>query len=77
MVPASILWQHHLTAERKDRMICDTCGRESERVARVVIDQGYNRLLAKPLWNCPECFEKKEQERRKRKEREATAQAAA
>lgn len=54
-------------------MTCDTCGRESERVARVVIDHGYNRLLSKPLWNCPECFEKKEQERCERREREAAA----
>ncbi len=47
-------------------MKCDTCGRESVRLARVVIDRGYDRSMAKPLWNCPECFEKKEQERRRR-----------
>lgn len=76
MVPVSAVWRQHLTAERTERMTCDTCGRESERVARVVIDQGYNRLLAKPLWNCPECFEKKEKERRRRQEREAAAPAA-
>lgn len=51
-------------------MICDTCGREVPVVYRVVIDEGYNRIDAKPLYNCPECFEKKNQERRARKKRE-------
>jgi len=30
-------------------------------VMRVVVDKGYNRSLARPLFNCPACFEKKEQ----------------
>ena len=42
-------------------MRCDTCKQESERVMRVVVDKGYNRSLARPLFNCPACFEKKEQ----------------
>ena len=28
---------------------------------RVVIAKDYNRALARPLFNCPACFEKKEQ----------------
>ncbi|HEY3280842.1 MAG TPA: hypothetical protein VGN26_01075 [Armatimonadota bacterium] len=32
-------------------------------VSRVVIDAGYNRADDKPLWNCRECFEKKDKER--------------
>lgn len=42
---------------------CDTCGKEVVVVARVVIDTGYNRSLSKPIYNCPECFQKKEQQR--------------
>jgi hypothetical protein len=42
---------------------CDTCGKEVREVARVVIDAGYNRSLSKPVYNCPDCFQKKEQQR--------------
>lgn len=42
-------------------MKCDTCKQESETVLRVVIAKDYNRALARPLFNCPSCFEKKEQ----------------
>lgn len=41
-------------------MRCDTCKRETDMVMRVVVAKGYNRSLAQPLFNCPECFEKKE-----------------
>lgn len=44
-------------------MTCGTCGRETSMVSRVVIDAGYNRADDKPLWNCRECFEKKDKER--------------
>ncbi|HEX2998724.1 MAG TPA: hypothetical protein VHR86_00540 [Armatimonadota bacterium] len=57
-------------------MKCDTRGKESARLARVVIDQGYNRSMAKPLWNCPECFEKKEQARRSKARATADTNAA-
>ncbi len=43
---------------------CDTCGRATAIVSRVVIDEGYNRATARPLWNCPECYDKKEQGRK-------------
>ena len=42
-------------------MKCDTCKQESEIVMRVMIAQHYNRSLARPIFNCPACFEKKEQ----------------
>ncbi|MBI4340868.1 MAG: hypothetical protein HY598_01140 [Candidatus Omnitrophica bacterium] len=42
-------------------MQCDTCKQESEVVLRVVIAKDYNRSLARPIFNCPKCFEKKEQ----------------
>ena len=42
-------------------MRCDTCQQESDSVMRVVVAKGYNRSLARPLYNCPDCFEKKEQ----------------
>jgi uncharacterized Zn finger protein len=41
-------------------MKCDTCGKESQEVKRVVVDAGYDRTLAKPLYNCPDCYQKKE-----------------
>lgn len=40
-------------------MKCDTCKRESAIVLRVVIAKGYNRALARPIFNCPACFEQK------------------
>ncbi len=42
-------------------MQCDTCKREVPIVMRVVVAKGYNRALARPLYNCPDCFERKEQ----------------
>ncbi len=45
-------------------MRCDTCGKESSEIKRVMVDSGYDRTLAKPLYNCPECYAKKEQDRR-------------
>lgn len=42
-------------------MKCDTCGKDAPIVQRVVVSKGYNRSLARPLYNCPACFEKKEQ----------------
>ena len=44
-------------------MICDTCGKETTVVSRVVIDKGYNRANARPIYNCPECFVQKDHER--------------
>ena len=42
-------------------MKCDTCKREVGEVLRVVINKDYDRMLARPLYNCRECFDKKEQ----------------
>ena len=44
---------------------CDTCGRRTPIVSRVVIDEGYDRSNARPLWNCPECYAEKEKLRRR------------
>ncbi len=41
-------------------MRCDTCNCESALVMRVMIAEHYNRALARPIFNCPECFKKKE-----------------
>lgn len=41
-------------------MRCDTCGKEVSEVSRVVIYTGYNKITAKAVYNCPECFERKE-----------------
>jgi uncharacterized Zn finger protein len=50
-------------AGEEQKLKCDTCGRETDTVSRVVVDAGYNRANARPLYNCPECYEKKLQER--------------
>ena len=55
-------------------MQCDTCGKEVPMVARVVIDSGYNRSLSKPIYNCLECFQKKEQQRVQTQKSEASGQ---
>jgi hypothetical protein len=48
----------------KTRLLrCDTCGTLVPRVSRVVIDRGYDRSNARPLWNCPDCFARKNRER--------------
>lgn len=41
-------------------MRCDTCGKEVAEVSRVVIYTGYNKIASKAVYNCPECFERKE-----------------
>ena len=38
---------------------CDTCGKEVEEVRRVVIRANYDRSKAIPIYNCPECYDKK------------------
>ena len=42
-------------------MRCDTCNQDSPLLMRVVIAKDYNRALARPIFNCPACFEQKEQ----------------
>ena len=54
-------------------MKCDTCKQESPVVMRVVIAKGYNRSLARPLFNCPSCFEKKEEAKQPAKRRSAVS----
>ena len=44
-------------------MRCETCKQESPVVMRVVVAKDYNRALARAMYNCPACFEKKEQEK--------------
>lgn len=44
-------------------MQCDTCKQESPVILRVVVAKDYNRALARPLFNCPACFEQKEREK--------------
>ena len=44
-------------------MRCDTCKQESPVVMRVLIAAGYNRAMARPIYNCPACYEKKEAEK--------------
>ncbi len=46
-------------------MKCDTCGKDVKEVKRVVVDAGYDRTLAKPLYNCTDCYQKKELSKKK------------
>ena len=46
-------------------MKCDTCGKETKEVRRVVVDSNYDRTLARAMYNCPECYDKKESSRSK------------
>ena len=41
-------------------MRCDTCQKDAPVVMRVVVAKDYNRALARPIYNCEDCFEKKE-----------------
>ena len=52
-----------MSDEEKQILKCDTCGKETAVVSRVVVDAGYNRANARPVYNCPECYEKKLSER--------------
>ncbi len=52
-----------MTETDTNQLRCDTCGKPSKTVSRVVVDSGYNRANARPLYNCPECYEKKLRER--------------
>jgi uncharacterized Zn finger protein len=52
-----------MSEEEKPLLRCDTCGKETATVSRVVVDAGYNRSNARPLYNCPECYQKKLKER--------------
>jgi hypothetical protein len=49
--------------EEEPLLRCDTCGKPTQTVSRVVVDAGYNRANARPVYNCPECYEKKLQQR--------------
>ncbi len=46
---------------------CDFCGKASDTVTRVAVDKDYDRLSLKHeiKYSCPECFKKKEDERKK------------
>jgi len=45
-------------------MKCDTCGKETKSLKRLVLDKNYDALNKVPLWNCEECYEKKNKKRK-------------
>lgn len=45
------------------KLICDTCGKEADKLRRDVVDEKYNALTKPPMWNCEECYEQKRQQR--------------
>jgi uncharacterized Zn finger protein len=52
-----------MSEEKEQVLRCDTCGKETDTVSRVVVDAGYNRANSRPVYNCPECYEQKLKER--------------
>jgi len=58
-------------------MQCDTCKQDAPVVMRVVVAKDYNRALSRPLYNCPACFEKKEEGKREVTPRQARPQPEA
>jgi hypothetical protein len=42
---------------------CDTCGKTTDKVYRVVVDKDYDRSGAVARYNCRECFDRKNAER--------------
>ena len=51
-------------AEARQKLHCDTCGKETEHLHRDVLDSDYNALMKPALWNCQECYEKKRAQRK-------------
>ena len=46
-------------------LTCDTCQNKSDALYMVVLDKDYNAIIKRPMWNCKECYEKKNKERKK------------
>lgn len=51
------------------KLVCDTCGKEVDKVRRDVVDTRYNAFNKAPLWNCESCYEEKRRKRHKESER--------
>lgn len=43
---------------------CDTCGKTTSEVKRVLIRKEYDRSRSNPVYNCQGCFEKKIREQK-------------
>ena len=58
------LHQEYL-GEAMEELVCDFCGKPSDKIRRIAIAEGYDRLhtARPPLWACPPCSVKKEQTR--------------
>ncbi len=41
-------------------MKCDTCGKDVLKVKRIILEKGYDRTQARAIYNCEECYRKKE-----------------
>jgi len=58
----------------KEKITCDTCGREVDCVRRDVVDDEYNALTKPPLWNCEACYQVKQARRRQGDGRSASTE---
>ena len=41
-------------------MKCDTCGKDVLKVKRIILEKGYDRTQARAIYNCEDCYRKKE-----------------
>ncbi|MBT4096526.1 MAG: hypothetical protein HOM68_29325 [Gemmatimonadetes bacterium] len=48
---------------QRDKLLCDTCGKQVDQLRRDVVDEDYNALTKPPLWNCDDCYEQKRAQR--------------
>ena len=48
---------------QREKLKCDTCGKEAEQLRRDVVDEDYNALPKPPLWNCDSWYEEKRSQR--------------
>jgi hypothetical protein len=53
-------------SDPQEQFRCDFCGSVVPRVRRIALDRGYDRLQTphRVQYACPECSERKEQERK-------------
>jgi len=53
-----------LTITNPAKLECDTCHQKVETLQRVVLLTHYNALNKRALWNCKECYDKKNRDRK-------------
>jgi|ETNmetMinimDraft_5_1059913.scaffolds.fasta_scaffold56964_3 hypothetical protein len=52
------------TISNPAKLECDTCKKRVETLQRVVLLAHYNAFNKRALWNCKECYDKKNRDRK-------------